>query len=309
MSVPQRVDAEGQPWRLLFTHAHPDDESSKGAATMAKYVAEGCQVMVVTMTGGERGDILNPALNTPANRARLPELRRQEMERARAILGVEQTWLGYEDSGFFQGEPWPPTPPGTLAATPVDEAAARLVPILRQFRPHVIVTYDERGGYPHPDHIMCHRVTMAALAPTADQAVQPEAGPAWTVPKVYYYMGFHRARFAKLDAMMHEAGLTSPYAERLRQWQAPDIVDRLTTFVPCAEYFPIRDEALRAHATQIDPAGHWFAVPLAIEQKGWPTEDYELVSTTVETTIPEDDLLDGLATDAPALDSTDNWQI
>ena len=109
---------------------------------MAKYVAEGCRVLVATMTGGERGDILNPELDTPENRARLPELRQAEMERARQTLGIEQVWLGYEDSGFFQGEPWPPTPPGTLAATPVEEAAARLVPIIRDFRPHVVVTYD-----------------------------------------------------------------------------------------------------------------------------------------------------------------------
>ncbi|MDR0415751.1 MAG: PIG-L family deacetylase, partial [Propionibacteriaceae bacterium] len=138
MPAPLRVDAHGEPLRALFTHAHPDDESSKGAATMAKYVAEGVRVVVCTFTGGERGDILNPKLDTAENRARLPELRRAEMDRARAILGVEQVWLGYEDSGYFEGEPWPPTPPGTLAATSVDVAAARLVPLLRSLRPHVV---------------------------------------------------------------------------------------------------------------------------------------------------------------------------
>jgi mycothiol S-conjugate amidase len=289
------VDALGEPLRALFTHAHPDDESSKGAATMAKYVAEGCQVLVVTFTGGERGDILNPALDTPENWARLPELRLEEMAKARAILGVDQTWLGYEDSGFFQGEPWPPTPPGTLAAAPVAEAAGRLVAVLRSFRPHVVVTYDERGGYPHPDHIMTHRVTMAALGPAADPEYRPDLGAPWQVAKVYYQMGFHRERFAKLHALMEEAGLESPYAERLRNWGFDDVSSRLTTYVPCADYFAIRDDALRAHATQVDPAGHWFAIPLAIQQAGWPTEDYELVASTVATHIPESDLFAGLA--------------
>ncbi|MDR1806821.1 MAG: mycothiol conjugate amidase Mca [Propionibacteriaceae bacterium] len=307
MIAPQRVDAEGRPLRLLCAHAHPDDESSKGAATMAKYVAEGCQVLVVTFTGGERGDILNPKLDTPENWARLPEMRRLEMAAARAILGVDQVWLGYEDSGYFQGEPWPPTPPGTLAAAPVEEAAARLVKVLREFRPHVVVTYDERGGYPHPDHIMTHRVTMAALDPAADPAYHPEFGEPWAVAKVYYQMSFHRARFAKLDRMMHEAGLESPYAERLKAWAADEVTDRLTTFVPCADYFEVRDAALRAHATQVDPDGHWFEVPLAIQKKGWPTEDYELVRSLVPTAIPEDDLFAGLAFPAP--ESADNWQI
>jgi len=262
---------------------------------MAKYVAEGCRVLVATMTGGERGDILNPELDTPENRARLPELRQAEMERARQTLGIEQVWLGYEDSGFFQGEPWPPTPPGTLAATPVEEAAARLVPIIRDFRPHVVVTYDESGGYPHPDHIMCHRVTMAALDPAADLDYLPGEGVPWRVAKVYYHLGFHRARYAKLDAMMHEAGLDSPYGERLRARSGGDAADRLTTFVPCADYFEVRDAALRAHATQVDPQGHWFAVPMAIQKKGWPTEDYQLVRSDVPTSIPEDDLFAGLA--------------
>jgi mycothiol S-conjugate amidase len=291
---PTRVDAGGEPLRLLCTHAHPDDESSKGAATMARYVAEGCPVLVVTMTGGERGDILNPKLDTPQNRARLPELRAEEMERARAILGVAQEWLGYEDSGFFQGEPWPETPPGTLAAASLEEATGRLVPILRRFRPHVVVTYDERGGYPHPDHIMCHRVTMAALGPAADPAHAPEAGEPWRVAKVYYHMGFHRKKFEALDEAMRRAGLESPYADRLASWPGVDVGDRITTSVPCADYFAVRDAALRAHATQVDPDGHWFTTPLELEQATWPTEEYELVASDVATTLPEDDLFAGL---------------
>ena len=146
---------------------------------------------------------------------------------------------------------------------------------------------------------MCHRVSLAALDQAADSALALAGLPPWRVAKVYYHLGFHRARYAKLDAMMHEAGLDSPYAERLRAWSAEDTADRLTTFVPCADFFEVRDAALRAHATQVDPAGHWFAVPMAIQQKGWPTEDYQLVSSTVPTTIPEDDLFAGLAHPGP----------
>ncbi|MDR1386983.1 MAG: mycothiol conjugate amidase Mca [Propionibacteriaceae bacterium] len=307
MPTPQRVDAAGRPLRLLCTHAHPDDESSKGAATMAKYVAEGVRVQVATMTGGERGDVLNPKLDRPEIWADLPQVRRQEMERARQILGVEQVWLGFEDSGYFEGEPWPPTPPGTLAATDVRQAAARLVPIMRQFQPHVVVTYDERGGYPHPDHIMCHRVTMAAVELAAEASFQPESGPVWDTPKLYYHMGFHRARYARLDELMHERGLVSPYSERLAKWQDNEMADRLTTFVPCADYFHVRDQALLAHATQVDPDGPWFAVPLEIQKLGWPTEDYQLVRSLVETAIPEDDLFAGLAHSAPT--PADDWRI
>ncbi|MDR0959882.1 MAG: mycothiol conjugate amidase Mca [Propionibacteriaceae bacterium] len=308
MESPLRVDAAGEPLRAIFTHAHPDDESSKGAATMARYSREGARVVVVTLTGGERGEVLNPKLDRPEVWENLAQIRREEMDRAREILGVEQIWLGYEDSGFTLEEPWPPMPPGSLAATDPEVAGAKLAAIIRQIKPHVVVTYDEKGGYPHPDHIMTHRVTMAALAIAADPARDDVAGQPWETPKVYYHMGMHRARFARLDELMHEHGLESPYAERLANWPDDDeMAGRLTTFVPAADYFEVRDDALRAHATQIDPDGFWFAVPLEIQKKGWPTEDYELVSSLVETSVPEDDLFAGLAFPCPA--SADDWRI
>ena len=103
-----RVDRGGEPLRLLHVHAHPDDESSKGAATTAKYVAEGVEVMVATCTGGERGSILNPAMDRPDVLANIAEIRRQEMDRAREILGIRQVWLGFVDSGLPEGDPPPP---------------------------------------------------------------------------------------------------------------------------------------------------------------------------------------------------------
>ena len=136
-----RVDAAGEPLRLLHVHAHPDDESSKGAATTAKYVAEGVQVLVATCTGGERGSILNPRMDTPENWARISELRTAEMARAKTILGIEQTWLGFVDSGLPEGDPLPPLPDGCFGLMDADEAAGALVKVIRQFRPHVLTTY------------------------------------------------------------------------------------------------------------------------------------------------------------------------
>ncbi|MHB8450335.1 MAG: PIG-L family deacetylase, partial [Mycobacteriales bacterium] len=124
--------------RLLAVHAHPDDESSKGGATMARYVREGVSVLVATCTGGERGSVLNPALDRPEVHERLAEIRREEMARARDILGVRQTWLGFEDSGFPEGDPPPPLPPDCFAGVPLAVAAAPLVRVVREFRPHVI---------------------------------------------------------------------------------------------------------------------------------------------------------------------------
>ena len=284
--------------RLLHVHAHPDDESSKGAATSAYYLARGARVLVATCTGGERGDILNPAMDTPENWARLPQLRREEMAEAARVLGVEQVWLGFPDSGFPDPQDPEPLDPGCFAAQDVDEAAGRLVKVIREFRPHVVTTYDESGGYPHPDHVMVHKVTMAAVDAAADPAKWPEHGAAWDVPKLYYDVVMRRARFAALDAAMRAAGLESPYAERLaRMPDDAEAARQATTRIPCGDYFETRDRALLAHATQVDPNGGWFVVPLAIQKRAWPTEDYRLVRSLVETAVPEDDLFAGISLD------------
>ncbi len=281
--------------RLMHVHAHPDDESSKGAASTAKYVAEGVDVHVVTCTGGERGSILNPAMDRPDVLENISAIRRDEMEAARAILGVRQDWLGFVDSGWPEGDPKPPLPEGCFALVPVEEAAEPLVRLIRSFRPHVMTTYDENGGYPHPDHVMCHTVSVAAFEAAGDPERYPDAGEPWQPLKLYYHHSFHRERTVALNDAMIAAGLESPYAERLEEWK-PDPVHaaRITTKVPCAEYFPVRDRALLAHATQIDPDGAWFACPMDIHQKAWPTEDYELARSLVDSELPEDDLFAGV---------------
>jgi mycothiol S-conjugate amidase len=285
--------------RLMAVHAHPDDESSKGAATMARYVDEGVDVLVVTCTGGERGSILNPALQgRPEIEANISEIRKNEMVRAREILGVHQEWLGFVDSGLPEGDPLPPLPEGCFGLVPVDEGTERLVRQIRRFRPHVVTTYDENGGYPHPDHIMCHKISVAAFDASSDPGVFPETGEPWQPLKLYYDIGFSRHRFAALHEAVVEHGLESPFEELRKRWQDRADADRrepnMTTRIVCGDWFERRDAALLAHATQVDPGGWFFQVPLAIQREAWPTEDFELVRSLVESTLPEDDLFAGV---------------
>lgn len=299
VSNPLRRPGERQ-WaglRLLAVHAHPDDESSKGAATMARYVRCGADVMVATMTGGERGDILNKAMERPEVRADLPAIRQEEMARARDILGVRQQFLGFVDSGLPEGDPPPPLPDGCFALQKLEDAAAPLVRLVREFRPHVILTYDQNGGYPHPDHVKTHEVAVEAFDAADDADLYPEFGRPWRPLKLYYFVTFHRARFLALHEEMLRRGLESPYAERLDEWTKAGrgrAEIAITTRVPCGDFFAIRDRALLAHATQIDPASSWFACPLDAQQAAWPTEDYHLASSRVDTEIPEDDLFAGI---------------
>ncbi len=280
----------------MAVHAHPDDESSKGAATMARYAAEGHEVLVVTLTGGERGDILNPAMDIPGVRERLSEVRREEMAAAAAVLGVQQTWLGFVDSGLPEGDPLPPLPEGCFALVPLEESTEALVRVVRDFRPHVMTTYDEKGGYPHPDHIRCHEVSVAAYEAAADPEQFPDAGPAWEVAKLYYSHGFIRQRMQLFHDELLARGEESPFAEWLAQWSKDrdEIMRRVTTQVECADFFDARDDALRAHRTQIDPNGRFFAVPTELQRKLWPTEEYELARTRVRASLPENDLFAGI---------------
>jgi mycothiol S-conjugate amidase len=280
--------------RLMAVHAHPDDESSKGAAATCRYVAEGVDVMVVTCTGGERGSVLNPKLDRPEIRENMTEIRRAEMEKARQILGVRQEWLGFVDSGLPEGDPLPPLPEGCFGLIDPQAGAERLVRVIREFRPHVMTTYDEQGGYPHPDHIMCHTISVVAFDAAGDPDRFVGTGEPWQPLKLYYNMTFSKPRIAALHEAMLGAGMESPFAEWLENGWFKDDASRLTTRVVCDEYFHQRDEALRAHATQVDPDGFWFALPMDLQRAAWPTEDFELARSLVDTTLPEDDLFAGV---------------
>lgn len=178
--------------RLLAVHAHPDDESSKGAATMASYLSQGARVMVASCTGGERGDVQNPALESDPHALRdMAGLRRQEMAKAASIIGIEHRWLGFVDSGLPEGDPLPPLPEGCFALQPLERAAAPLVRLVREFKPQVIISYDENGGYPHPDHIMAHRVAVEAFQAAGDPERYTDAGEPWQPSKLYYDLAFN----------------------------------------------------------------------------------------------------------------------
>jgi mycothiol S-conjugate amidase len=281
------------PHTLLAVHAHPDDESSKGAGTLARYADEGVRTVVVTCTGGEAGEILNPAMDQPGNLERMPELRRQELARALRILNVEQHYfLGYRDSGMPDTE-WNHHP-DAFASADLDEAVGCLVGIIRRERPQVLVTYDERGDYPHPDHIRSHEVSVAAFDAAGDPDRYPDAGPPFQPLKLYYHARWSRRRIETLHHALSERGIGSPYGEWLRHLDEEVGSDFrepvITTQVDVGQWLPQARDALIAHATQIDPNGSWFAIPEEILVQVYPWEDYTLARSLVPTSNPENDL-------------------
>lgn len=286
--------------RLLAVHAHPDDESSKGAGTSAMYRSRGARVMVVSCTGGERGSILNDAVVERAAAERdIAGLRRVEMARAQAIMDIEHRWLGYQDSGMpDEGEP---LPPGSFASIPLEISAEPLVRIIREFRPQVMVTYDENGGYPHPDHIRTHEISVYAREAAADPGRYPDAGPAWQIEKLYYERIFNGPRMNALYAALLETDPDNPIIAELadmRRWfERPDLA---TSHVPVGDFLEIRDAALRAHASQVAPDSSFFFWPNALQKAIWPYEDYQLVDSRVSSELPEDDLFAGIAIEEQA---------
>lgn len=283
---------DDEPLRLLTVHAHPDDESSKGAGTVALAADAGVHCVLVCCTGGEAGDILNPALDTPEVRADLVAVRRRELQRAAEILGyAEIVWLGYRDSGM-PGSP-ENADPRAFANAPLDEAVGRLVAILRRVRPHVVITYpDVQDGYQHPDHLRVFDVSIAAVRAAADPNRYPWSGPAWDVPKLYYTM-WTRARMLATHQKIIELGLESPYDESWfqRPWQ--DF--RVTTSVDISSVWERRKQALLAHETQIDPnSPFWFALPDDVARTVHPFEEYHLARSNVDVELPETDVFAGL---------------
>jgi mycothiol S-conjugate amidase len=280
----------------MFVHAHPDDESSKGAGTMARYAKEGYRISVVTCTDGAAGDILNPAMDRPGVAERMIEIRREELERALQILGVrEQFDLGYRDSGYvedFDGDA-SKVAQDCFFNIPVEQATGRLVEVIRAERPDVLVTYPPGGGYPHPDHIRCHDICVAAFDAAADADAYPEAGQPWQVRKLYYVGAFNRDKIEALHRACQQRGIESPFAEWLERWD-PDETDPSTTHVDVGEYLATRSSALLAHATQIDPDGMWFRVPDDLVREVHPWEDYQLARSEVPTEAVEDSLFAGL---------------
>lgn len=278
----------------MVFHAHPDDESSKGAGTMARYANEGVRVVLVCATRGEEGEILNPRMDRPGIKERMSELRIAELETACDLLGVERIYLlGYRDSGMPES-PANDHPDSFNRADP-DEVTRRMVEIMRAERPEVFVCYDESKGYEHPDHVKVHQIGTRAWHEVGDPNKWSDAGAPWQVCKLYYFSAFTRQRIQALHEAALEEGIDSHYGEFLERWDEGGFAEpEVTTQIDVANYIELRNKALLAHATQIDPDGFWFTIPDELQRRVYPWEDYSLVASKVEASTPEDDLFAGV---------------
>lgn len=261
---------------------------------MARYAAEGVRVVLVCATGGEEGDILNPHMDKPGIKDKLPELRRAELETACDLLGVSALHLlGYRDSGM-PGSAANARPDAFCNADP-DEVIGRLVSIIRRERPQVVLCYDESRGYDHPDHVKVHEWGTAAYHAAGDPARYPDAGEPWQPSKLYYFATFTKKRFSALNDAVVALGKQAPYAGWLEKWDELGFADpEVTTQVDVSDYIELRSKALLAHATQIDPGSSWFAAPDDLQRAVYPWEDFTLVDSKVPVELPESDLFAGL---------------
>ena len=287
--------------RLLTVHAHPDDESSKGAGSIAKYHAEGVHTVLVCCTGGEAGDILNPAVDTPEVRANLHDVRMAELHASVDALGYSALhMLGYRDSGMPDTDE--NKDPANFANAPFDDAVGRFVQIIRAEKPQVIITYrDEQSFYPHPDHIRVHEISGPAFDAAGDPDAYPEAGDPWQ-PSKLYYVSWSIARVKALHQAYLDRGEESAYTSWFERGFDTNRKDEFTTLIDVSDYLHKRRESLLAHRTQVDPTGHWMRLPDDVIREVFPWEEFTLARSLVDTGVPEgefeDDLFAGLRTGA-----------
>ncbi len=286
---------------LLQVHAHPDDEASKGAGTTARYAAEGVRNVLVCCTGGEAGDILNPAVEHPGSPEAMHALRMAELDESVRVLGYDALHLlGYHDSGMPDTET--NARPDNFANAPLDEAVERLVRIIRSERPQVIITYrDDRNFYPHPDHIRVHDISGPAFDAAGDPEAYRDAGPAFQ-PSKLYYVGWSAARVKALHEAYLARGEESPYESWFERGFDADRKDDFTTLIDVGDYLHKRREALLAHRTQVDPEGFWMRLPDDIVREVFPWEEFILARSLVDSNVRdgeyEDDLFAGIRTAA-----------
>jgi N-acetyl-1-D-myo-inositol-2-amino-2-deoxy-alpha-D-glucopyranoside deacetylase len=280
---------------LLTVHAHPDDESISTGGIMARYAAEGVRVVCVTCTGGEHGEIVVPELDTPDNHARLADIRREELRRALARLGpIEQRFLGYVDSGMM-GTPENELP-GSFWQADLDEAAERLLVVVREVRPQVIVGYNDFGGYGHPDHIRAALVAKAAFERAADEPEPP--AKLYEVARDWTRLEEVRERAAQRGA---EAWWNNPEEtdeqrrEREAHWaQMLAAQGPVTTRVDVADHVAAKHAAMAEHVTQLAPTFTYLALTPDDWRELMPTEDFTLRVSRIGVRLPEDDLFAGL---------------
>ena len=280
----------GMDQRLMLVHAHPDDETIGQGATMASYAARGTQVTLVTCTLGEEGEVLVPELAHLASDRddTLGRHRITELANAMRELGVtDHRFLGgagrFRDTGMVWHEQGHATAgedvrEGTFWRADLLEASELLVEIIREVRPQVLVTYDQFGGYGHPDHIQAHRVATYATSLAAVPSYRPELGEAWDIAKVYWgAMSENRMREG-LRAL-RAAGDTTSFEGMDPEGPLPGFVvpdDQLAAVVVADDFADAKLRAMRAHATQIAVDGPFFALSNNIGNQVWGTEFYRI---------------------------------
>jgi N-acetyl-1-D-myo-inositol-2-amino-2-deoxy-alpha-D-glucopyranoside deacetylase len=281
---------------LMIVHAHPDDEVIGSGGTLAHYSDRGIDTVLVTATLGEEGEIVVADMDTPENHARLAEIRQEELRKATEILGIKyQEFLGYRDSGMV-GMPSNEHPECFHQAN-LAEATGRLVRLVRAYRPQVLVSYNAAGGYGHPDHIACHKVTLAGFDAAADPARYPEAGPAWA-PLKLYEMSWPREQTQQGWEQMRARGLETPLDNPdfdITRFTVP--IEQITTVLDVSIYMQRKRAALIEHRTQIAVDGPFFAMPEDISRQWFGMEYFTLLQSRVP--LPdhegfEDDLFAGI---------------
>lgn len=290
---------------ILTVHAHPDDEASKGAPTLAMYGSQGVRTVLVCCTGGEEGDLQNAHLREPGQpfhgltpeqeKAKLAELRPLELQRSAEVIGFDSVvMLGYRDSGMPDSEA--NQHPDCFAKADLDEAVGRLVKVIRDERPQVIITYgDDQRGYPHPDHLMVHDISVPAFERAGDPSWYPEHGEPWQPSKLYYSTWSKARLMAVHEGMLRLRG-ESPFDQAWLDRPGQD--HRITTKLDVGEFLWARTGALKAHATQVDPTEPWwFGLDDDQLREVYPYEDWilarSLVGVPAEGEV-EDDLFAGL---------------
>jgi mycothiol S-conjugate amidase len=278
---------------LLAVHAHADDETITMGGTLAHYAAGGVRTANVCCTDGRLATIVDPEMVEEEVRPRLGEVRHAELKAACDILGVgELHWLGYHDSGMEGAAS--NNDPDSFWMTPLDTIVRRLVGIIREFRPEVVVTYDAHGAYGHPDHVQAHRAALLAVEAAQHPRVYPEAGGPWRVSKLYY-TAFARSSVLKIMELSRLAGMESPFGEdpEAVEFGTPD--ELITARIDCGEFTAVKRRALVAHRSQISGDFPLMRMPEDFLREHFPTEHYTLALSRVPVHPPEDDLFAGIA--------------
>jgi N-acetyl-1-D-myo-inositol-2-amino-2-deoxy-alpha-D-glucopyranoside deacetylase len=291
------------PLTVMAVRAHPDDECFTVGGTLACYSQRGVRTVLVICTGGENGEIVDEELNTPEIRARLGEVRYEELQESVRILGISDVeMLGYRDSGMA-GTP-ENEDPRSFNKADFDEATGRLVALIRKYKPHVLITDNEEGSYGHPDHIMCNKITVAARDPAADPAYRPDLGPPHQVAKLYY-TAFARFQIIGTWRKMKELGLEMPWrrdeddGDAEPAWGLPD--DEIGAMIDIRAQLDQKRRSLLAHHTQIKPDMWMLTLPPEVFEGFLGYETFQRVKSTVPVEGREDDLFAGLREREPAL--------